>query len=175
MMTSSELGEEDLIYRLKCGHEVLVDGMDGMMNMQGSELKVYRCPMMECRAVLTDEPRYQKQLKTMKLEIQKVKQEIVRRKKEEEIARRKAEEIAASKEAMKVMQGTEGGYNWLAGHWNKCPNGHLYFIGECGQAMQKGVCPDCGAKIGGSDHKLTEGNTNTNIDALNNEFSQMNL
>jgi hypothetical protein len=21
-----------------------------------------------------------------------------------------------------------------AGHWNKCPNGHLYVIGECGGA-----------------------------------------
>lgn len=29
------------------------------------------------------------------------------------------------------------------GAWNKCPNGHLYVIGECGGAMQHSRCPDC--------------------------------
>ncbi len=35
------------------------------------------------------------------------------------------------------------------GHWNKCPNGHFYVIGECGGAMQVSRCPDCRAVIGG--------------------------
>ena len=34
------------------------------------------------------------------------------------------------------------------GHWFKCPNGHYYCIGECGDAMQEVKCPECGAKIG---------------------------
>jgi hypothetical protein len=38
------------------------------------------------------------------------------------------------------------------GHWNKCPNGHLYAIGECGGAMETSKCPDCNAVIGGSNH-----------------------
>nr|XP_021188213.2 NFX1-type zinc finger-containing protein 1 isoform X1 [Helicoverpa armigera] len=45
-----------------------------------------------------------------------------------------------------------------AGHWYKCPNGHFYCIGECGGAMQESVCPDCGARIGGSSHTLLSGN-----------------
>lgn len=34
------------------------------------------------------------------------------------------------------------------GHWFKCPNGHLYAIGECGGAMETAKCNECGAAIG---------------------------
>ena len=44
------------------------------------------------------------------------------------------------------------------GHWFKCPNGHIYAIGECGGAMEKSKCPECKEDIGGSKHKLVEGN-----------------
>ncbi|XP_072178144.1 NFX1-type zinc finger-containing protein 1-like [Diadema setosum] len=44
------------------------------------------------------------------------------------------------------------------GHWYKCPNGHIYAIGECGGAMQRTMCPECGASIGGERHRLDEGN-----------------
>lgn len=44
------------------------------------------------------------------------------------------------------------------GHWNKCPNGHYYVIGECGGAMEESKCPDCKAVVGGKDHSLAAGN-----------------
>ena len=44
------------------------------------------------------------------------------------------------------------------GHWYKCPNGHFYCIGECGGAMQRSKCPECGAVIGGQQHTLETGN-----------------
>jgi len=44
------------------------------------------------------------------------------------------------------------------GHWFKCPNGHIYCIGECGGAMQLAKCPECKADIGGKSHQLTTGN-----------------
>ena len=44
------------------------------------------------------------------------------------------------------------------GHWFKCPNGHLYCIGECGGAMETSKCPECGETIGGQQHTLTSGN-----------------
>ncbi|KAF5286003.1 hypothetical protein FQR65_LT13000 [Abscondita terminalis] len=44
------------------------------------------------------------------------------------------------------------------GHWYKCPNGHVYAIGECGGAMQIGKCADCGATIGGTNHALLSSN-----------------
>ncbi|CAG5084783.1 Oidioi.mRNA.OKI2018_I69.PAR.g10735.t1.cds [Oikopleura dioica] len=48
------------------------------------------------------------------------------------------------------------------GHWFECPNGHPYFIGECGGAMENAVCP-CGARIGGRSHQLTTGNRASNL------------
>ena len=44
------------------------------------------------------------------------------------------------------------------GHWFKCPRGHVYAIGECGGAMETSKCPECKAVIGGTRHKLVEGN-----------------
>lgn len=44
------------------------------------------------------------------------------------------------------------------GHWYKCPNGHVYAIGDCGGAMESRRCPDCNATIGGTNHNLTSGN-----------------
>ena len=40
----------------------------------------------------------------------------------------------------------------------RCPNGHAYVIGNCGGAMQRSRCPECGVTIGGGDHTLAQGN-----------------
>lgn len=45
------------------------------------------------------------------------------------------------------------------GHFYKCQNGHPYVIGDCGGATQAASCPECGARIGGTGHQLTSGNT----------------
>ena len=44
------------------------------------------------------------------------------------------------------------------GHFFTCPSGHVFAIGECGGAMEVSRCPECGATIGGSSHRLAEGN-----------------
>jgi hypothetical protein len=44
------------------------------------------------------------------------------------------------------------------GHWFKCPNGHVYCIGECGGAMEEAKCPECAARIGGRQHSLRSDN-----------------
>ncbi|GMH37812.1 hypothetical protein BSKO_05685 [Bryopsis sp. KO-2023] len=41
-----------------------------------------------------------------------------------------------------------------AGHIYTCPNGHIYIIANCGQAMQTSTCPECGETIGGRSHQL---------------------
>ncbi|XP_062826871.1 E3 ubiquitin-protein ligase RNF213 isoform X2 [Anolis carolinensis] len=41
-------------------------------------------------------------------------------------------------------------------HWYRCPNGHPCTIGECGQPMQLGRCVDCGAVIGGDNHRAVK-------------------
>jgi hypothetical protein len=45
-----------------------------------------------------------------------------------------------------------------AGHWYTCPNGHPYYVGNCGQANGRGVCNACGAVIGGENHRFVGGN-----------------
>lgn len=44
------------------------------------------------------------------------------------------------------------------GHWFKCPNNHVYAVGECGGATEKSKCPECKADIGGMQHRLVDGN-----------------
>lgn len=44
------------------------------------------------------------------------------------------------------------------GHWFKCRNGHIYAIGDCGGAMERGVCPECREVIGGEHHRLVDDN-----------------
>ncbi|NWU70241.1 ZNFX1 protein, partial [Pterocles burchelli] len=45
------------------------------------------------------------------------------------------------------------------GHWFKCRNGHIYAIGDCGGAMERSTCPECGAVIGGAHHALDSTNS----------------
>ena len=37
--------------------------------------------------------------------------------------------------------------------------GHIYAIGECGQAMEESKCPECKSSIGGQSHQLNATNT----------------
>ncbi|KAK6355702.1 hypothetical protein TWF718_000095 [Orbilia javanica] len=43
------------------------------------------------------------------------------------------------------------------GHWYVCPNGHQFTVGECGMPMVTGACNECGAQIGGQDHRSAAG------------------
>ena len=51
--------------------------------------------------------------------------------------------------------------NAKTGSWYKCPNGHVYNIGQCGGAMEESKCPECNSTIGGGSHHLREDNTRT--------------
>jgi uncharacterized protein YaiE (UPF0345 family) len=44
-----------------------------------------------------------------------------------------------------------------SGHWYRCVNGHSYSIGECGMAMERTRCPECGADVGGANHEFVQG------------------
>ena len=37
-----------------------------------------------------------------------------------------------------------------------CPNGHVYFIGECTNPVQGGICPECRKPIGGQRYGLLQ-------------------
>ena len=61
-----------------------------------------------------------------------------------------AEELRAIYRAMSTeLSGT--------GHWYTCRRGHPFTVGECGMPMEMARCTDCGAPVGGTDHRPTEG------------------
>jgi len=62
--------------------------------------------------------------------------------------------IVTDKERQEIVRAMGMG----KGHWYKCPNGHLYAIGECGGATQVSTCNECGAQIGGTSHRLLSTN-----------------
>ena len=61
--------------------------------------------------------------------------------------------------------------NSLGTKWYKCPNNHLYTVGECGRPMEESICPQCKQKIGGRQHIPASGNVEINI---NNEINNIN-
>jgi len=69
---------------------------------------------------------------------------------------------AEQRAAIKALQAAGGAKK---GGIYTCPNGHLYAIGDCGGAMERSVCPECGAAIGGADHRAAAGNrVNLDVD-----------
>jgi len=59
-------------------------------------------------------------------------------------------------EKMQIVKAMAFGH---AGHFYNCPNGHMYTITECGGAMQRARCPECGLAIGGESHHLDPSNS----------------
>ncbi|KAI1085704.1 hypothetical protein F5B20DRAFT_519390 [Whalleya microplaca] len=43
------------------------------------------------------------------------------------------------------------------GHWYTCENNHPFTVGECGMPMQLARCPECGASVGGQNHRPAGG------------------
>ena len=75
------------------------------------------------------------------------------------------EDIAGIMRAMRSERGAGHMYGGnFSDHWYECPNGHPFYIGECGQAMQVSHCIECGAQVGGRGHRLlTSNNQGTRI------------
>ncbi|CAE6437809.1 unnamed protein product, partial [Rhizoctonia solani] len=63
-------------------------------------------------------------------------------------------------ESRDIMRALMAGSDHLShtGHFYECVNGHPYVIGECGGAVHRSTCPECGAVIGGSNHAVDSGN-----------------
>lgn len=67
-------------------------------------------------------------------------------------------------EALFAAEPISGYAGWTGhGHVNRCPNGHIYVTANCGGAVHTARCNECGATIGGANHRLAAGNTQLNI------------
>ena len=71
--------------------------------------------------------------------------------------------IISKFDAQKILQS-------LGTTWYRCPNGHYYVIGECGQPMQSSRCPECGLQIGGVGHVPQNGNVQVNDNEILNHL-----
>ena len=69
--------------------------------------------------------------------------------------RNRINSVLTDKERMMIVSAVKG---VKKGAWYKCPNGHVYAIGDCGGATVKSRCPECKGVIGGVNHALVEGN-----------------
>ena len=60
--------------------------------------------------------------------------------------------------------------------WYKCPNGHLYVVGDCGRPMEESSCPECKKVIGGTNHiPAAQNRAINNIININNNRLAHNL
>jgi hypothetical protein len=73
-------------------------------------------------------------------------------------AESRSEELKKVISAMNQNHGYNYGTN-ASSHWYQCPNGHPYYIGECGGAMQESRCLECGERVGGRSHQLVQTNS----------------
>ncbi|NXG80077.1 RN213 ligase, partial [Baryphthengus martii] len=64
--------------------------------------------------------------------------------------------LAFHPHTMEVKTSNSGGSS-AHGRFHPCPNGHPCAVGECGLPMEKSHCLDCGAQVGGEQHKLLHG------------------
>ncbi|KAI0088042.1 P-loop containing nucleoside triphosphate hydrolase protein [Irpex rosettiformis] len=61
--------------------------------------------------------------------------------------------------SLREMENIVRGLNFShTGHFYKCPKGHTFVIDDCGGAMQRSTCPECGEAIGGYNHERIQGN-----------------
>jgi energy-coupling factor transporter ATP-binding protein EcfA2 len=61
----------------------------------------------------------------------------------------------------------------LGGRWYKCPNGHAYYVDQCGRPTVIQKCSTCQAEIGGLDHNLLANNSDLDSKLQGNkEYSQ---
>ncbi|KAL2814041.1 hypothetical protein BJX63DRAFT_393349 [Aspergillus granulosus] len=76
------------------------------------------------------------------------------------LLREKWYEEVTSKELESIklaMISGRGGFSTHSGHWYNCENGHPFAVGECGMPMELARCPECGAQVGGQNHRPAEG------------------
>ncbi|XP_041355040.1 E3 ubiquitin-protein ligase RNF213-like [Gigantopelta aegis] len=57
-----------------------------------------------------------------------------------------------------ILENIEKDHQWKNVVVYRCPNGHPYFIIDCGRPTTDGRCLDCGLRVGGVGNKLADGN-----------------
>jgi len=152
------LAKIDRVYQLECGHVFDLAMLDRYMDTFSGDgadghrsIRAVVCPT--CKQQVHMAPRYNAQVKRQLALIDAVKREL-----EKKYAHPQGLSDEERRQVDRAMgEGMHSGTG--AGHWFACPNGHPYFIADCGGAMVESTCPECGCRVGGTNHTLTQGNT----------------
>lgn len=133
---SDNLTDTELLYKLPCNCVFLGSDLDRHMKnkIEENTISYLFCPNDECKEIIFVAPRYQKQIKLSIKKIEELKKYFIKQ------------------QEMKNIISAINSFSHQGGAWYKCSNGHFYYIGECGGAMEKAICPECKEVIGGSDH-----------------------
>ncbi|CAG8507426.1 10135_t:CDS:2, partial [Racocetra persica] len=152
-----EFSDEERCYILpECGCVFMVDALDQYFNDKPSVnghlvIKLWDCP--RCKKLVYTAGRYNKFIK----EAVRMWNVVKSQKKQNELTEEEKEQIIQAMD--NEIQELYGDGDNVTGHWFCCPNGHPYYIGECGGATQRSVCNDCGAIIGGTGHIVVPSNS----------------
>ncbi|EFA77791.1 NF-X1-type Zn finger-containing protein [Heterostelium album PN500] len=141
LITLKDFDDNELFIQLDCDHMFEVTSFDQYMETKDEIVGVKGCPICK-KLIFSNILRYKDIVNENWKVIEKVK---------ERIRHNEASHIVK-------MSG------FTAGHWFNCPNGHLYYIDNCGGAMEVGKCIECKEQVGGTNHKLLSTNSHSNID-----------
>lgn len=142
------------LYQLDCGHIFSLKLLDVYMDQHGRQqeagdaaraIKAVCCPT--CQQPVYAAPRYNFQIKGQLQLVDAVKKQLARH-----------HQQLTQEERRSIDRAMGGRHGTGAGHWFACPNGHAYYIGDCGGAMEESTCPECGATVGGGQHRLRPDN-----------------
>eukprot|EP00004_Rigifila_ramosa_P012162 TRINITY_DN2617_c0_g1_i6.p1 TRINITY_DN2617_c0_g1~~TRINITY_DN2617_c0_g1_i6.p1 ORF type:complete len:1886 (-),score=285.95 TRINITY_DN2617_c0_g1_i6:16-5643(-) len=130
------------LYGLPCNCAFELEMFDQYIATENEKESVQLLCCPNCRRAIFSAPRYEAEIKERIRKLEIVKQRL------------SATITAAARREIREAMGA------AQGHWFVCPNGHPYYIGECGGAMESRTCPEvgCGSVIGGANHRVAEGN-----------------
>ncbi|RIB25137.1 hypothetical protein C2G38_2031303 [Gigaspora rosea] len=152
-----EFSDDERCYMLPdCRCVFMVDALDQYFRDKPSVnghlvIKLWDCPC--CKQLVYTAGRYNKFIK----EAVRMWNVVKLQKKQNELTEEEKEQIIQAMDS--EIQELYGDGDNVTGHWFCCPNGHPYYIGECGGATQRSVCNDCGAIIGGTGHIVVPSNS----------------
>jgi hypothetical protein len=120
------------------------------MNGKHTAIRLWGCP--SCARTIYTALRYNNYIKTEIALVNTIKQKM-EKERQRITFHEKSQIIAAMYEEVSFSM-----HNVVGGRWFVCENQHPYYIGECGGATEVSQCPECGAAIGGLQHKVVDTN-----------------
>ncbi|EFA77792.1 NF-X1-type zinc finger-containing protein [Heterostelium album PN500] len=144
-MELKEFQPEERFIQLDCKHIFAVEQLDTYMNMKEDAIVLKCCP--ECKTTIySNILRYKDIVNENWRNIEKIKERL---------------RHTITKDEINQVIHANG---FTAGHWFKCPKNHIYYIDACGGAMEVGKCIECKEQVGGTNHRLLDTNSHSNVD-----------